>query len=113
MTYYILDENESIVLFDEDLGRLKASLALMPRYADSDIRETDRPIENFEFADTPEWREKQDEKARIARIEELEAFLDSTDWYAIRFADTGEPIPQNVKEQRQSAREEIARLRKK
>ena len=32
------------------------------------------------------------EKAN-ARISELEHFLDETDWYAIRFADTGEPIP--------------------
>lgn len=51
-----------------------------------------------------------DEQKR-ARIKELERFLSSTDWYAIRFADTGEPIPSEIKQQRQDARDEISRLR--
>ena len=46
------------------------------------------------------------------RIKELERYLSSTDWYAIRFADTGEPIPEEVKQKRQQAREEISELRK-
>lgn len=45
------------------------------------------------------------------RIAELESYLSSTDWYAIRFVETGAEIPNDVKQQRQSAREEISRLR--
>ena len=45
------------------------------------------------------------------RIKELEGFLQSTDWYAIRFADTGEEIPVDIKKQRQDARDEISRLK--
>lgn len=45
------------------------------------------------------------------RITELEEYLKSTDWYAIRFADTGEEIPTEIKKARQDAREEISKLR--
>ncbi len=45
------------------------------------------------------------------RIRELEGYLASTDWYAVRYAETGVEIPQDVRSQRQSAREEISRLR--
>ena len=45
------------------------------------------------------------------RIRELECYLASTDWYAVRYAETGVEIPQDVRSQRQSAREEISRLR--
>lgn len=44
----------------------------------------------------------------IAKDEE---YLKSTDWYAIRFADTGEEIPTDIKKARQEARDEISRLR--
>lgn len=50
------------------------------------------------------------EKAQ-SRISELEQFLTETDWYAIRFADTGEEIPAEIKKNRQEARNEISRLR--
>ena len=46
------------------------------------------------------------------RIIELENLLSSTDWYVVRFAETGVEIPQEIRAQRQSAREEISRLRK-
>lgn len=44
----------------------------------------------------------------IAKDEE---YLKSTDWYAIRFADTGEEIPADIKKARQEARDEISKLR--
>ena len=50
------------------------------------------------------------EKAQ-QKISELEQFLTETDWYAIRFADTGEEIPAEIKKNRQEARDEISRLR--
>lgn len=46
-----------------------------------------------------------------ARINELQSYLDSTDWYVARFAETGIEIPEEIKRQRQEAREEISRLR--
>ncbi len=46
-----------------------------------------------------------------SRISELEQFLTETDWYAIRYADTGEEIPAEIKKNRQKARDEISRLR--
>jgi len=45
------------------------------------------------------------------KILELEIYLSQTDWYAIRFADTGEPIPEEIKQKRQEARDEISALR--
>ena len=45
------------------------------------------------------------------RINELESYLQKTDWYAIRQADTGTPIPEEIKTNRQQARSEISALR--
>ena len=45
------------------------------------------------------------------RISELENYLNTTDWYAIRYADTEEPIPADIKIKRQAARDEISKLR--
>lgn len=42
---------------------------------------------------------------------ELLAYLSSTDWYAIRLADTGEAIPDNVKTKRAYARFRISEIR--
>jgi len=45
------------------------------------------------------------------RISELQSYLDATDWYAIRYAETGVSIPEEVRAHRQSSREEIDALR--
>lgn len=60
------------------------------------------------LVDPPEPTEKEKSEQRI---NELETFLRNTDWYAIRFADTAEPIPADIKTNRQAAREEISKLR--
>lgn len=60
------------------------------------------------LVDPPEPSEK--EKAE-QRINVLEQYLRDTDWYAIRFADTEEPIPDEIKKRRQDARDEISKLR--
>ena len=54
-----------------------------------------------------------EEEVKNSRISELENYLRETDWYAIRFADTGEEIPADIKKKRQDARDEISRLREK
>ena len=45
------------------------------------------------------------------RISELETYLNTTDWYAVRYAETGVEIPVDIKTARQAAREEISTLR--
>lgn len=45
------------------------------------------------------------------RISELENYLNSTDWYAVRYAETGVEIPADIKTARQEARDEISALR--
>lgn len=44
-------------------------------------------------------------------IEEYQTYLDATDWYVVRFAETGVEIPEEVKQRRQEAREKISELR--
>lgn len=39
--------------------------------------------------------------------QEARAYLDSTDWYVVRFAETGTPIPQDILAARQAARSSI------
>ena len=52
------------------------------------------------------------ERERIqARIDELQTYLVETDWYVIRYADTGVAIPVDVRADRQEARVEIETLR--
>ena len=55
------------------------------------------------------------EKPRAIIIEEelneQQKLLSSTDWYAIRYADSGVEIPADIKAKRQAAREKIDELR--
>lgn len=51
------------------------------------------------------------ESSSQARISGLEAYLASTDWYAIRESETGIDIPAEVKKARADARAEISSLR--
>lgn len=51
------------------------------------------------------------EQRKIERIDELQNYLNATDWYVVRVAETGVEIPEDIKTERQAAREEISRLR--
>ena len=51
------------------------------------------------------------EELNHQRIDELQDYLTSTDWYAVRLAETGVAIPDDVVTARSSAREEISTLR--
>ena len=62
---YYITENRKIVLYDEDLERLQTTIELfMPQYKGLVIKETDRPIDNFEFADTETYRKKKEAERR-------------------------------------------------
>lgn len=61
--YYVETENE-IVLYDTDKTRLEQTINFMPQYAGLEIKETDRPIVEFEFADTEEYAQAEAQRER-------------------------------------------------
>ena len=80
------------------------------KWGNYEIKETDLELQAWGM--TQEEQEQfEEEQRKQQRIAELEEYLKSTDWYAIRFADTGEEMPADIKKARQEARDEISRLR--
>ncbi len=67
---YYIEQNEQILLFDKDKQKLENSLTFMPQYAGLEIKETERPIVEFQFADTKEYKHEQEQKER-ERISKL------------------------------------------
>lgn len=51
------------------------------------------------------------EQLADAEIASLKAYLASTDWYIVRMMDTGEPVPDSVREERAKARARIDDLK--
>ena len=70
-TYYIEQDNE-IVLFDTDRSKLQATLKFMPKFAELEIKETDKRIIDFHFVDSSEAVES----VRAKKLEELKAKFD-------------------------------------
>ena len=70
MSNYYIEKNNKIVLFDTDKSRLIKTLDFMPEYKGSKIKETLRPIVNFQYADTDEYLQEQAQKEaeRIALL---------------------------------------------
>lgn len=60
------------------------------------------------LTDRPSPKEEEIAKNKLF---ELTHYLNSTDWYVIRFAEEGIPIPTEVKEKRHQSRCEISKLR--
>ncbi len=67
---YYVENTEKIVLFDEDKNKLQNTIAFMPQYSGLEIKETNRPIVNFQFADTEEYKQELAQK-EIDRIKSL------------------------------------------
>ena len=65
-------------------------------------------VRRFQIVAIPEPTAEELARRRIA---ELEAYLSSTDWYAVRYAETGVTVPEEVRQARAAAREEISALR--
>ncbi len=59
----------------------------------------------------PPPQEEVERMQREARMEELQDYLKDTDWYAIREAETGASMPEEVKDARAAARVEYSELR--
>lgn len=55
--------------------------------------------------------QQSEEEIKNRKKIELESYLSDTDWYAVRYAETGVAVPEDIKNKRQSAREELSRLR--
>lgn len=62
ITYYI-EENNQIIGFDTNKSRLEV-IVKMPQYTHLEIKETERPIVDFQFADTEEYKAQQSIKER-------------------------------------------------
>lgn len=61
---FYIEKDNKIILFDESLEKIQNTLSFMSQYADLEIQETDRPIVDFQFADTDEYAQKQTQKER-------------------------------------------------
>ena len=75
---------------------------------DEEGNTTAKTIRRFQIVRNPEPTTNE---LNERRINELESYLNSTDWYAVRYAETGVAIPDDIKTARQAARDEISALR--
>lgn len=50
MTTYYIEQDGQIKLHDTDKNRIQTTLKFMPQYAGLELKETERPIENCEWA---------------------------------------------------------------
>ncbi len=72
MTYYI-EQDGQIKLHDTDKNRIQNTLKFMPQYAGLELKETERPIENGEWADTEEYIAKKHRQELEQQVAGLEA----------------------------------------
>ena len=72
MTYYI-EKKGKIVLHDTDKKRIQTTLKFMPQYQGLELKETERPIENCEWADTEEYIAKKHRQELENQVASLEA----------------------------------------
>jgi len=75
---------------------------------DEEGNTTAKTIRRFQIVRNPEPTTNEINEWRIS---ELETYLNATDWYAVRYAETGVAIPDDIKTARQAARDEISALR--
>ncbi len=73
MTTYYIEQNGQIKLHDTDKNRIETTLKFMPQYAGLELKETDRPIENCEWADTPQYIAKKHRQELEQQVAGLEA----------------------------------------
>lgn len=90
---YYIEQNDQILLFDENKQRLKNTIKLMPQYQGLEIKETERPIIDFRFADTEEYKAEQAQKER-ERLDMLN--LTKADVLLALYEDKG-LTPENIK----------------
>ena len=64
---FVVEKDNKIILADTDRERLETTLKFMPDVQDYVIEKTDRPIDNCEYADTPEYFTKKNEQISEVR----------------------------------------------
>lgn len=97
-------------IITDEIGKIYAETAIWCNENGAVLEEIEpeNGVRRFKVVPVPE---ETDEEKRKFRIAELQNYLAATDWYAVRFAETGVDVPEDVKAERQAAREEISRLR--
>lgn len=109
---FYIEQNGKIVLFDEDRKKIEATLSFMPQYKDLEIKETDRPIENFEFADTPEYIEKKKRQELMNQVDSLEKQYNMYRWQREMILDEASHVSDYTKEKAQEIEDLAEELRK-
>ena len=109
---FYIEQNGKIVLFDEYRNKLEKTLSFMPQYKDLEIKETDRPIENFEFADTPEYIEKKKRQELMNRVDSLEKQYNMYRWQREMILDEASHVSDYTKEKAQEIEDLAEELRK-
>ena len=61
---FYIEKDDKIVIFNENKQTIINTIEDLPEYRDLEIKETNRPIIDYEFADTEEYKEKQAKKER-------------------------------------------------
>ena len=96
MTSYYIAQDNQIVLFDENKQKLQDTIAFMPQYKGLEIKETERPIVDFQFADTEEYEQEQLIKAQQAKYAEITEKYDYANKYLILKVDDEQELYANV-----------------
>ncbi len=67
---FYVEKDNKIVLYDTDRQKLQNTIVFIPEYSGLEVKQTDRPIVDFQFADTEEYKEAQavKEAARIGNL---------------------------------------------
>ncbi len=73
MTTYYIEQEGQIKLHDTNKTRIQTTLKFMPQYKGLELKETERPIENGEWADTPEYIAKKHRQELEQQVASLEA----------------------------------------
>lgn len=78
VTYYV-EKDGHIILADSDINKINATLGFMPELQGLELKTTERPIENCEFADTDDYKSKQSqaerERLNLLSLTKREVFL--------------------------------------
>ena len=111
MTYYILNNNNEIELFDTNKKRLKDTLLFKPELADKEIQETEREIvildNKYVFADEHQEELKQKEIETLSKEirDRRDAGLNATDFYLMPDYPISSELLIQIKEYRQQLRD--------
>lgn len=67
---FYVEKDNRIIIYNEDKTLVENTLAMMPQYSDLEIQETERPIDNFQWADTEDYltAKAQEEQDRINHL---------------------------------------------